>query len=157
MKLLSLFCTSNRHCNIKYIKCVTYLFFIAEAETISPTSQLSVSSLYTTSINYNFPTITSDILIGSIIASIIATNIVTVVVISSVLLYCWKGRKEKKTSVPTDSNPGVKIDFPTDNNPNAIYDEVKIDETVPTDSNPDVIYDEVKFDPITDNPAYGTY
>ena len=73
------------------------------------------------------------------------------VVISSVLLYCWKGRKEKKTSVPTDSNPVVKT-VPSDSNPDVIYDEVKIDETVPTDSNP---YDEVKIDPITDNPAYG--
>ena len=66
---------------------------------------------------------------------------------SSVLLYCWKGRKEKKTSVPTDSNPVV------------IYDEA---ETVPTDSNPVVIYDEVdervidSSVPITDNTAYGT-
>ena len=68
---------------------------------------------------------------------------------STVLFYCWKGRKEKKNSVPTDSNPVV------------IYDEA---ETVPTDSNSAVIYDEVKIDervidsfvPITDNPAYGT-
>ena len=52
---------------------------------------------------------------------------------SSVLLYCWKGRKEKKTSVPTDSNPVV------------IYDEVKVDERVIDSSVP-----------ITDNPAYGT-
>ena len=50
---------------------------------------------------------------------------------SSVLLYCWKGRKEKKTSVPTDSNPVV------------IYDEV--DERVIDSSVP-----------ITDNTAYGT-
>ena len=49
---------------------------------------------------------------------------------SSVLLYCWKGRKEKKTS---DSNPVV------------IYDEVKVDERVIDSSVP-----------ITDNPAYGT-
>ena len=49
---------------------------------------------------------------------------------SSVSLYCWKGRKEKKTSVPTDSNPVV------------IYDDIErvIDSSVP----------------ITDNPAYGT-
>ena len=52
---------------------------------------------------------------------------------SSVLLYCWKGRKENKTSVPTDSNPVV------------IYDEVKVDERVIDSSVP-----------ITDNPAYGT-
>ena len=77
--------------------------------------------------------ITSNTLVGSIIASIIATNIVTVIIMSSVLLYCWKGRKEKKTSVPTDSNPVV------------IYDEVKVDERVIDSSVP-----------ITDNPAYGT-
>ena len=106
---------------------------ITETKTISPTSQLSVSSL---SINYSCPTynsITSNTLVGSIIASIIATNIVTVIIMSSVLLYCWKGRKEKKTSVPTDSNPVV------------IYDEVKVDERVIDSSVP-----------ITDNPAYGT-
>ena len=52
---------------------------------------------------------------------------------STVLFYCWKGRKEKKTSVPTGSNPVV------------IYDEVKVDERV-IDT----------FVPITDNPANGT-
>ena len=52
---------------------------------------------------------------------------------STVLFYCWKGRKEKKTSVPTDSNPVV------------IYDEVKVDERVIDSSVP-----------ITDNPANGT-
>ena len=51
----------------------------------------------------------------------------------SVLFYCWKGRKEKKNSVPTDSNSAV------------IYDEVKIDERV-IDT----------FVPITDNPANDT-
>ena len=73
-----------------------------------------------------YSSITSSTLVGSIIA----TNIVTVIIMSSVLLYCWKGRKEKKTSVPTDSNPVV------------IYDEVKVDERV--------------IDSIIDNPAYGT-
>ena len=66
---------------------------------------------------------------------------------SSVLLYCWKGRKKEKTSVPTP-----------------VYDEVEIDKTVSTDSNPVVIYDEVQVNervidlavPITDNPAYGS-
>ena len=48
-------------------------------------------------------------------------------------MYCWKRRKENKTSVPTDSNPVV------------IYDEVKVDERVIDSSVP-----------ITDNPAYGT-
>ena len=54
---------------------------------------------------------------------------------SSVLLCCWKRKKEKKTSVPTDSNPVV------------IYDEVKVDERVIDSSVP--IH-------VTDNPAYGT-
>ena len=51
---------------------------------------------------------------------------------SSVSLYCWKGRKEKKTSIPTDSNPVVIL----------FYDDIErvIDSSVP----------------ITDNPAYGT-
>ena len=110
--------------------------FITETETTSPTGQLSTSLLYTTSINYSCPTyisITSSTLVGSIIASIIATSIVTVIIMSSVFLCCWKRRKEKKTSsVPTDSNPVV------------LYDEVKVDESV-TDS--------VQ---ITDNPAYST-
>ena len=43
----------------------------------------------------------------------------------SVLLYCWKGRKNEKTTVPTDSNPVV------------IYDD----------------YERV-IDSITDNPVY---
>ena len=61
-----------------------------------------------------YSSITSSTLVGSIIA----TNIVIIIIMSSVLLYCWKGRKERETSVPTDSNPVV------------IYDEVKVNEKV---------------------------